>query len=122
MLFNKKQTIPKFRRIRSGGEYRLILGEYCCSNKWFVGYARENNIGVSRLGLIVSKKVAPTAVKRNFAKRLIREVFRQEFPARCAQDIVIRLRCPLSQETSGIGRGALIQLLGRIQKNASVLD
>jgi ribonuclease P protein component len=110
------QTIPKFRRIKSGEEFRRVLATYFGSNKWFVGYVHENGMGVSRLGIIVSKRVAPDSVDRNYAKRLIREGFRREFPAKCALDIVIRLRCPLNRETSGEGRKALTQLLGNIQK------
>ena len=36
---------------------------------------------ISRLGVTVSKRVAPRAVSRNFAKRLVREGFRRAFPA-----------------------------------------
>ena len=110
------QTIPKFRRIKSGEEFTLVLAAYFGSNKWFVAYVHENGIGVSRLGIIVSKRVVPGSVGRNYAKRLIREGFRREFPAGCALDIVIRLRSPLDRENSGEGRKALTQLLGNIHK------
>ena len=113
---DNRQTIPKFRRIKTGEEFRIVLAAYFCSNKWFVGYAHENRIGVSRLGMVVSKRVVPHSVNRNYAKRLIREGFRQEFSARCALDVVIRLRRPLDRERSGEGRKALAQLLGNIQK------
>jgi ribonuclease P protein component len=116
LAFNKKQSIPNFRRIKSGEEFRLALAANLCSSKWFVIYARGNKVGVSRLGIIASKKVAPYAVNRNYAKRLIRESFRRNFPVRCALDIVVRLRCPLSQDTSHEGWMALTQLLSDIRK------
>lgn len=41
---------------------------------------REEGTGPARLGLVISSKVEPTAVKRNLWKRRVREVFRQEAP------------------------------------------
>lgn len=57
------------------------------------GAVRTNNLGASRLGLIVAKRVLRRAVDRNRAKRVIRESFRK----RCdlpALDIVVRLTEP----------------------------
>ncbi len=41
----------------------------------FIAIARENELGITRLGVTASKKVG-NAVKRNRAKRLIREFYR----------------------------------------------
>jgi len=120
--FNKRETLPNFRRLKSGEEFRLAFAAHFYSNKWFAVYARENKVGASRLGIIVSKKVVPHAVNRNYAKRLIREKFRQDFPVWHAVDIVVRLRRSLSQRASDEGSGALAQLLGDIQRDASVFD
>lgn len=114
--------MPNFRRLKSGEEFRLAFAAHFYSNKWFAVYARENKVGASRLGIIVSKKVVPHAVNRNYAKRLIREKFRQDFPVWHAVDIVVRLRRSLSQRASDEGSGALAQLLGDIQRDASVFD
>ena len=40
-------------------------------------YAKPNDLGCARLGLIVSKKIERHAVKRNWIKRLLREAFRK---------------------------------------------
>lgn len=122
MPFKQRQTFRNYRRIRSGEEFRLALAANFYRNKWFVIYARENRAGSSRLGMIVSKKVVHHSVNRNFAKRLIRETFRQDFPTDCALDIVVRLRRPLSQEISHEGRRTLAQLLGDIQRDASAFN
>ncbi|MBI4937985.1 MAG: ribonuclease P protein component [Nitrosomonadales bacterium] len=86
------------------------------ANKWFVVYMQKNGAGVSRLGVVASKKTMPKAVSRNYAKRLAREVFRRSFPADSAWDVVVRARKQLDPQTSREGRAALEQLFRSIQK------
>ncbi|MBI5658022.1 MAG: ribonuclease P protein component [Nitrosomonadales bacterium] len=93
-----------------------MLGAGSMANKWFVVYAQKNAAGISRLGVVAGKRIMPTAVSRNFAKRLVREVFRRNFPADFAWDVVVRARRQLGPETSAEGRLALQQLLQAMQK------
>ncbi len=74
-------------------------------------YVRNNESGFARLGMVVSKKTIPKAVARNFAKRLVREVFRCNFPSGQALDVVVRAKRQLDSENSAEGRQALVQLL-----------
>lgn len=78
-------------------------------------YVRKNESGFARLGLVVSKKTIPKAFARNFAKRLVREVFRRNFPAEQPFDIVVRARRQINPENSMEGRLALVQLLQAMQ-------
>jgi len=78
-------------------------------------YVRENESGVARLGMVVSKKTMPKAVARNFAKRLVREVFRRNFPSEHALDVVVRARRQINPENAAEGRQALTQLLQAMQ-------
>jgi ribonuclease P protein component len=80
-------------------------------NRWFRIYMRKSSSGTARLGLIISKRVIAAATARNFVKRLIREIFRREIPAKTAVDVVVRAKRLLTPETSTEGRQALIQLL-----------
>ena len=67
---NKETTIKENKTFN-------ILYKYGKSvvTKYFVIYYKENKISKSRLGITVSKKIG-TSVKRNRAKRLIRESIR----------------------------------------------
>lgn len=60
-------------------------------------HAKPNNLGYSRLGLIVAKKIARRAVVRNKVKRIIREAFRinQQDKGIKTMDWVVRLKRPV---------------------------
>lgn len=49
---------------------------------------------IPRIGLVIPKKQARTAVLRNAIKRQAREVFRRRRPALPAMDLVLRLAAP----------------------------
>lgn len=58
-------------------------------------FARPNGLTLARIGIIASKRVAPRAVDRNRAKRLVREVFRKLRHRLEGVDVVVELRrCP----------------------------
>ena len=60
----------------------------------FVLYARSNQLGRARLGIVAAKRFAPRAVTRNTIKRITRELFRQaSLPA---IDCVVRLSKPVN--------------------------
>ncbi|MGC2458024.1 MAG: ribonuclease P protein component [Gallionellaceae bacterium] len=107
--------LPSCRRIRQRAVFNLAFRKKGLVNKWFAVYALENKCGFARLGMAISKKNTPTATARNFTKRLIREMFRQRFPAKRALDVVVCARRPIKPENSAEGRQALIQLLKVIQ-------
>jgi ribonuclease P protein component len=116
LQFNGKQTLATDRRIRQRVDFESAFRADCITNKWFVVYSKRNDFGVARLGMVASKRVMPRAVSRNFAKRLIRDVFRLNFTSDRPLDIVVRARRPLSSETSKEGRLALMQLLSAIRQ------
>ena len=73
-------------------------------------YARKNDFGYARLGLVVSKKTIQKATGRNFAKRLVREVFRCYFSSEKSLDIVVRAKRRLNCDNSDEGRLALLKI------------
>jgi len=63
--------------------------------RYFTLFVRPNGLSLARIGIITSKRVAPRAVDRNRAKRLVREVFRKLRQRLEGVDVVVELRrCP----------------------------
>jgi ribonuclease P protein component len=86
----------------------------------FVVYAAKNNLGYSRLGLSVSKKVG-NAIVRNRVRRLVKECFRCVFsfpPDSAGVDFIVIARAPAG-ELPRVGSfdtvcKTLSKLLGRL--------
>jgi ribonuclease P protein component len=77
----------------------------------FVLYARPNNLGHARLGIVVAKRFAPRAVTRNLIKRLAREIFRKSELA--STDCIIRLNKPVAPKKQHVAASrSLRQALG----------
>ena len=67
------------RRLLSSSEFDAVFkdNQLKVSTPEFLILAAKNSLGLSRLGMVVSKKNTPRAVDRNRLKRLIREAFRK---------------------------------------------
>lgn len=81
----------------------------------FQVYASPSGTTTARLGVVVSKRVIPRAVMRNFCKRLAREVFRTERAALGGMDIVVRSRAIVTPALSAAARTEIRDLLRRVQ-------
>ncbi|HEX8284837.1 MAG TPA: ribonuclease P protein component [Pyrinomonadaceae bacterium] len=69
--------MPKDARLRKSAEFRVVYGE----GKRFEGrlitvFVLRTGLSEHRLGITASRKMSRLAVKRNRAKRLLREAFR----------------------------------------------
>lgn len=53
---------------------------------------RINEVNIARLGLIISKKTAKLAVRRNYMRRVLRELFRLNQHNLPAIDLVIQVQ------------------------------
>lgn len=109
--YNKRFSLPLRCRITQRKDFEQALISPCLSNKWFAVYPRLSANSDPRLGMIVSKRIMPKAVSRNYAKRLIREIFRMSIPDLPALDYVIKIRRGLTKDTSREARTALLSLL-----------
>jgi ribonuclease P protein component len=72
----------------------------------FVLHYRPNGLSNARLGLVIPKKQARTAVLRNAVKRQVRELFRQRRTSLPALDLILRLAQPLDRPRRIIDRQA----------------
>ena len=80
-------------RLRSRSQFTEALAEGAAGlRRHFTVYARPNGLTHARIGIIASKRVAPRAVDRNRAKRLVREAFRAMRHRLTGTDIVVQLR------------------------------
>ena len=94
LLFKKtNQKFPSAFRIKKAEGFSVFLKEKPLKNKYLLLYKRNNQLGVSRLGIIVRKKVVNKAVLRNSFKRMIRETFRLSNLSDRSVDIIISVRC-----------------------------
>jgi len=59
--------------------------------KFITCFYRPNNLQFSRFGFIVSKKINKRAVRRNYMKRVLKELLRESSYNPCL-DIVIQVR------------------------------
>jgi ribonuclease P protein component len=75
------EGFPWHYRIVRGADYRAAYSAGLrCQSGSFILFGKENHLGHHRLGITVSRKVG-SAVARNRAKRLFREIFRKSVAA-----------------------------------------
>tara|TARA_E500000331_G_scaffold297785_1_gene297250 strand:+ start:2800 stop:3309 length:510 start_codon:yes stop_codon:yes gene_type:complete len=91
--------LPKRARLQHSREFNAVFEQntFRVSTPGFLILAKKNDFTYNRLGMIISKKTAPTSVRRNLVKRLIRETFRQTQLG--AFDTVVLARPPVNRET-----------------------
>lgn len=74
---HRKYSFSQLEHIKKTREFERLLKEgRKINNSLLTVYLRPNQLGYSRLGIIISQKRIKLAVRRNALKRLIREAFR----------------------------------------------
>ncbi len=71
-------ALPRSARLSKKKQFsRVFNSPIVSADAWFRVLARPNHVGLSRLGMAVSRKVDLRATGRNRLKRIVRESFRQ---------------------------------------------
>ena len=71
------KAFTRSSRLTASREYEKVFGKADrSSDRFFTVLARANDVAHPRLGLAISRRVAPSAVDRNRLRRLAREAFR----------------------------------------------
>ncbi|PIT20080.1 ribonuclease P protein component [Snodgrassella communis] len=84
----------KYRLLKTD-DFSSVFALRCQKNRaWIQVFQARNALGFPRLGLIVAKKVARRANRRNYMKRVLREWFRLHRHELPPVDIIIRIRQP----------------------------
>jgi ribonuclease P protein component len=111
------QRFPKSVRIRRQAEFDMVYrGNVFAADDVLVIRALRNDLGLTRIGLSVSRKVGNAAV-RNRWKRLIREAFRrQRLDLPVGMDLVVRPKKGASCDYESVYR-SLGRLAVRLEKN-----
>lgn len=92
-------SFRRTHRLLKTDDFSSVFGmRQARSNAFFQVYARPNDLGHSRLGLVVGKKVAKRAVRRNYIKRTVREWFRLNQHQLGSMDYVVRAKLIISRD------------------------
>ena len=88
----------EFRLLKNYDFQKVIQKKKSTSNKSFVAYKLNNDLGKARIGISISNKYG-CAVERNKAKRQVREMVHEIFDYSLAVDIVIIIRKEFANRT-----------------------
>lgn len=85
-------TFDRQFRLTKTDEFSSVFGFHRCSkSSHLILYFRPNRYTHPRIGIIVGKRVSKLAVRRNYMRRVLRELFRRHRIALKEVDFIIRV-------------------------------
>lgn len=98
-MLSSMYSYPSGNRIKKADDFSSVfVFRKVLHAKYFKIHYKPNDVGLPRLGLVVSKRVHKRANKRNYMKRLLRELFRHEKVLWDNYDMVVRVQKCFTQE------------------------
>jgi ribonuclease P protein component len=103
-LSAKEFELSQKKRLKTPAEFQAVFKQQPLRSKTiqFTVLATSNQREYARLGLIVAKRFERKAVHRNRARRLIRESFRHNQSILAGLDVVVLVRCGLSEQKTQV--------------------
>jgi ribonuclease P protein component len=108
--------MPREARLRRAADFAALRQASGRSGgRCFVLRYGNNEAGIARMGLAISKRVSKRAVDRNRLKRLARESFRRALPGLPPVDIVVTARNIALEESGAVLLAELDELFARVR-------
>ena len=87
-------TFTKSMRLLNSSDFQCVFDDapLRTSHQHFLFLARQNDLNLPRLGLVIAKKNIRLAVDRNRMKRLVRETFRAKQQHLAGIDVIVLAR------------------------------
>lgn len=111
-----KPVITKLVMIRKTDEFSSVFSfRKRFSSAFLVVHYQPNATLETKVGFVVAKKVAKLAVDRNYMRRVLRELCRQELHVLAGVNIVIQVRKPFKNSDFLLLKQELVMLFDKIQ-------
>lgn len=111
------ERLRKAQRLSGQDRFRTVLRAPAIARGGSVeGFARPNDLGYARLGIVVGRKAVGRAVDRNRCKRWVREQFRATQGELAGLDVILRFRPCRESRPRLKGRSEVIEILSAIAR------
>jgi ribonuclease P protein component len=105
-------------RLRNASEFDAVFknNRYRVSSEAFLFLAIKNDLGCSRLGMVIGKKNVKLATRRNRVKRALRATFDQKFHLTTPSiDLVVVARSGVKANDKILMNGQIASLIDKLQ-------
>jgi len=116
----QKSVLTKLIMIRKTDEFSSVFSfrKRFSTEKLVVHYMPNADVA-ARVGFVVAKKVAKRAVDRNYMRRVLRELCRQELRPLNGVDVVIQVKKPFNNTQFLLIKEELVMLFAKIQRKVA---
>ena len=113
--------MPKLVMLRKTDEFSSVFSfRKRFSSSFLVIYYKPNEQPQARIGFVVAKKMAKLAVDRNYMRRVLRELSRQELGALTEVDVIIQVQKPFKNVDFLTIKQELTGLFAKIQQKLTI--
>jgi ribonuclease P protein component len=111
-----KQVISKLVMIRKTDEFSSVFSfRKRFSTAFLVVHYEPNAVAETKVGFVIAKKTAKLAVDRNYMRRVLRELCRQELHVLTGVNIVIQVKKPFKNRDFLFLKQELVMLFDKIR-------